>query len=274
MDKYPRHALACLLLLSLIPPAFAGPWPAKPGEAKLLVSHLGESAQDRPFAAGRTRNAASVDTDFSKLHLEYGLTSKLTFEAVAEHVVQEKGHVTDRQDHIKMGLILNAPKLETGLLPPYFYRGLKKLMPAQKISREKRAGLRASALARHTEFDTKRDDNHGYETELALADKISIGRFTLLQNIETGKTRMEKVDWRRSLYRLELGWGHRLTLGKETYFFDDRSSRSNFAALTHLETLSWHWPERNIRLKLSHGDKRQTGFVKADVAALEFEIRF
>lgn len=260
------------MLLSMIPPALAGPWPAKPGETKLLVSHLGESAHDRPFAAGRTRNAASVDTDFSKLNLEYRLTPKLTFEALAEHVVQEKGHVTDRQDHVKMGLILNAPKLETGLLPPYLYRGLKKLLPAQKISREKRAGLRASVLARHTEFDTKRYDNHGYETELALADRISIGRFTFVQNIETGKTRMDELDWRRSLYRLELGWNHRFTLGKETYFFDDHGS--GFAALTHLETLSWYMPQHNIRVKFSHGDKRQSGFIKANVMAVEFEIRF
>ena len=274
MDKYPHHALLCLMLLSTISPALAGPWPAKPGETKLLVNRLHETAQSRPFVAGRLRDAASVDTDFSKLHLEYGLTPKLTFEAIAEHVSLDKGRVTDRQNHVKLGLVVNTPSLATGLLPPYFYRGLKKLMPAQKIAREKRAGLRASALARHTQFDTKRDANHGYETELALADKISIGRFTLLQNIETGKSRMEKVDWRHSLYRLELGWNHRLTFGKETYFFDDRSSRSNFAALTHLETVSWHWPERNMRVKFSHGDKRQSGFIKSDVAAVEFEIRF
>lgn len=272
MDRLPRCTLTSLLLLSIIPPALAGPWPAKPGETKLLINRLYETAQNRPFVAGRPHNAATVDTDFSKLHLEYGLTPKLTFEAIAEHVTQDKGRVTDRQSETKLGIILNAPFLETGLLPPYFYRGLRKLMPRQRISREKRTGLRASALARHTEFDTRRDANHGYETELALADKISIGRFTFLQNIETGKSRMEDVDWRHSLYRLELGWHHRLTLGKETYFFDDRSS--GFAALTHLETVSWHWPERNMRVKFSHGDKRQSGFIKSNVAAIEFEIRF
>lgn len=272
MDRLSRCAPACFLLLNLTPSALAGPWPAGPGETKLLLNRLHETAQNRPFVAGQTRNAASVDTDFSKLHLEYGLTPKLTVEAVAEHVTQDKGRVTDRQNHLKLGLIIDAPSLATGLLPPYVFRGLKKLLPAQKIAREKRAGLRASTLARHTEFDTQRDANHGYETELALADKISIGRFTLLQNVETGKTRMEDIDWRHSLYRLELGWNHRLTLGKETYFFDDRSS--GFAALTHLETLSWHMPEHNMRVKFSYGDKRQTGFVKSDVAAVDFEIRF
>ena len=272
MDIYPHYALACLLLLSTTPPVLAGSWPANPGETKLLVDRLHETAQIRPFVAGQTREAAAVDTDFSKLHLEYGLTPKLTLQAIAEHVSREKGRVTDRQDRLRLGLIVNTPSLATGLLPPYLYRGLKKLMPRQKISREKRAGLRAAAIARHTEFDTKRDANHGYKTELVLADKISIGRFTLLQNIETGKIRMDDVDWRHSLYRLELGWGRRLTLGKETYFFDDRSS--GFAALRHLETLSWHWPEHNLRVKFSHGDKRQSCFIKSDVAALEFEIRF
>ena len=272
MDRLPRCTLTGLLLLSIIPPALAGPWPAKTGETKLLINRMHETAQSRPLVAGRPRNAAMVDTDFSKLHLEYGLTPKLTFAAIAEHIEQDKGRVTDRQSHLKLGLIVNAPSLATGLLPPYFYRGLRKLMPRQKISREKRAGLRASAFARHTIFDTKRNANHGYETELALADKISIGRFTFLQNIETSKSRMEDIDWRHSLYRAQLGWNHRLTFGKETYFFDDRSS--GFAALTHLETVSWHWPKRNMRVKFSLGDKRQSGFIKSDVAAIEFEIRF
>lgn len=252
--------------------ALAGPWPAMPGEAKLLFNRHAETAQNRPFTAGQIREAASVDTGFNKLHLEYGLTPKLTMEAVVEHATQEKGHVTDRQNLAKLGLIFNAPRLETSLLPPYLYRGLRKLMPKQKIKREKRAGVRVSALTRQTKFDRRRDTNNGYETELALADKISIGRFTFLQNIETGKTRMDGIDWRHQLYRLELGWAQRLTLGKETYFFDDRSS--GFAALTHVETLSWHWPEKNLRLKLSHGDKRQSGFIKSDVAGLEIEFRF
>ena len=205
MDRLPRCAPFYLILLGMIPSALAEPGPTKPGEIKLLVNRLNETAQSRPFVAGQIREAAAVDMDFSKLHLEYGLAPKLKFQASAEHVTQDTGRVTDRQDYVKLGLIVTTPPLAKGLLPPYFYRGLKKLIPAQKISREKRAGLRASVLARHTEFDTKRDANHGYETELVLVDKINIGRFSFLQNIETGKSRMEDVDWEHSLHRLEFG---------------------------------------------------------------------
>lgn len=250
----------------------AGAWLPSPGETKLIYNLLSETAPDRPLVRGRVREPVQAETVFDKLLLEYGLSDTLAVQAIATQGRRGRGALNNKDRLIKFGFLVDVPQLRTGLLPPLLFQGMRALLPDTAIRHDKRASFGVAALAGQTRFNNRREARNGHDTELALADKISFGRFSVLQNIENTRTIMENIEWQQSLYRFELAWDNRLSLGTEAYFFDDRNS--SFAALTHIKTLGWHMPRRNMRVKLSHGNKRQTGFVKSDITALEIEFRF
>ncbi len=250
----------------------AGAWLPPQGQTKVIYNLSSETAPDRPLVRGRVRDPRPAETVFDGLLLEYGLSDTLAVQAAAMQGRRERGALSNKERLIKFGFIMSVPQLHTGLLPPFLFQGITKLFPDTPIHRDKRVSFGVAALTGQTRFNNRREARDGHDTELALADKISFGRVSVLQNIETTRTKMENINREQSLYRFELGWNNRFSLGTETYFFNDRNSA--FAALTHIRTLGWHLPQRNMRMKLSHGDKRQTGFVKSDVTALEIEFRF
>lgn len=209
---------------------------------------------------------------FNKLHLEHGLHHRLSFETIIEHGRRENGRRRSDDHMARFGLVADAAYLKTGLLPPYLYRGVKKLFPKFRYRRVKAASVGAALVLRATDFDNQRDRQYGRYESVALGDKIHIGGVSILQTVETGKTRMDAIEWRQKLYRFELGWRDRLAFGSEAHFFEDRGS--SYAALSHLRTLSWRWPDTQARVKLMVGSKRETGFVQSDVGVVEFEILF
>lgn len=177
------------------------------------------------------------------------------------------------KDHIgKVGMRIDAPYLESGLLPPYLFRAIEKLFPKRSFRREKAASLGVAMVFRQTDFDFRRDRNSGRHQSLSLSDKVYLGPVSILQNLETGKTHMENVDWRQSLYRFELGWRDRISIGTEAQLFEDR--RSRYAALSHLRTLIWRWPDKRARVKLMVGTKRETSFAQSNIGVIELEWRF
>ena len=252
--------------------AKAGAWLPHAGNGKIILTHYDETAMNRNFVNLIARQSGDTQTDYHKLSLEYGLSHKLTLLAHLDQNKRHQANYTYSDRHLKIGLMTDAPFLKTGLLPPYAFKALQKLLPRVKTRREKKASLAWSATLRHTNFGNGRDTNRGRVADLALADKVHFGRFSVSQTLETANTRAQGVDWAQSLYRFEIGWAERWHIGSEAHFFDDK--RHHYAALSHFVTASHCWPERAVRLKLLSGQKRETGFARADVMAVEIEFGF
>ena len=264
--------LFIFILFAMATPVDAGPWLSRKGDTKLIYNHWHEDAPDRPIVAARRQAVGTATIRFNKLHLEHGLRDNLSLEVIVEHGARKRGLLENEERLGRVGVLVDAPYLKSGLLPPFVFRGIKKLLPNLRYRRDKAAGIGLAVMMRDTDFDNRRDRHYGRFESLALGDKIHIGSFSILQSVETGKTRLDGIDWRQNLYRFELGWRDRISLGTEAHYFEDR--RSNYAALSHLTTLSWRWPGKQARIKLMVGSKRETNFKQADIGVLEFELTF
>lgn len=271
-----RRLFLCLILPLLISlgdtPAFGAAWLVPQGDTKLLINRLQETAPNLNPNGGPIVHLGAARKELNKVHIEYGVHDAITLDAIAEHAQDHLGSDKNSATFMRVGGRIRARHLETGLLPPYLYKGLQKLFPKTRSTRQKRATIGLGLVGRQTDFNNRRGTAHGHHWHIALADKVSLGPIYFLQTVENGKTEMSGIDWRHSLYRFEIGWRHGLAFGTQAQFFDDENT--GFAALTHLHTASWSWPDKQIKLTGSYGSKRQTGFIKSDVVALELEVTF
>lgn len=271
-----RRTLICLILPLLVglpeTPAFGAAWPMPQGGTKLLINRLHETAPNFITHLGAVERLGEARKELSKAHIEYGLSDAITLEAIAEHSQDHIANDKNSATLLRFGGRIRARHLETGLLPPYLFKGLQKIFPKAHSERQKRASLSFGLVGRQTDFNNRRDMNHGHHWQIALADKVSLGPVFFLQSVENGETHMSGLDWTHSQYRFEIDWRHYFAIGTQVQFFDDENT--GFAALTHLQTASWSWPRKQIKLKWSYGSKRQSGFIKSDVMALELEVKF
>ena len=202
---------------------------------------------------------------YQSLLLEYGLSDKYALIAKAgrQKARLPQGH--RRNDENRLGLMFNTPALASGLLPPFVYQLAKAALPFKDMTREKRASM---TLGLQDEADI-------YAATLALADKISIGRFHIGQEIELEQIRGGSRFSRNWLYRFNLGFGP-VSLGSEALNYVDY--RSPYSALTHSYFAEWSPKRRALKFRLKDGTSRSplgnAGVQKNDYAVLEIEWRF
>ena len=87
--------------------------------------------------------------------------------------------------------MFDTPALASGLLPPFVYQLAKAALPFKDMTREKRASMTLGL----------QDEAAIYMATLALADKISIGRFHIGQELELDQIRGGGRFSRNWLYR-------------------------------------------------------------------------
>jgi len=199
------------------------------------------------------------------LLLEYGLSDK--FALAAKHGQQKaalpQGH--RRHEETRLGIMFYTPALASGLLPPFTYRLAKAALPFKNISREKRASIMLGL----------QDDDDVYAATLAMADKISVGRFHFGQEIELDQIYGGGRFARNWLYRFTLGFGP-LTLGNEAVNHVDY--RAPYASLTHSYYGQWSPRGRAWHIRLKDGTSRaplgNAGVQKNDYLVLEIQIDF
>jgi hypothetical protein len=202
---------------------------------------------------------------YQSLLLEYGLSDKFALAVKHGRQMRKQPSGTDYQDDSRLGLMFDTPALASGLLPPFTYRLAKAALPFKNISREKRATMTLGF----------QDDDDIYAATLAMADKISIGRFHIGQEIELDQIRGGGRFSRNWLYRFTLGFGP-LTLGSEAVNFVDY--RSSYASLTHSYYGQWSPRGRAWHIRLKDGTSRaplgNAGVQKNDYLVLEMQIDF
>ena len=202
---------------------------------------------------------------YQSLLLEYGLSDKYALIAKAgrQKARLPQGH--RRNDEKRLGLMFNTPALASGLLPPFVYQLAKAALPLKDMTREKRASMTLGL----------QDEAAIYMATLALADKISIGRFHIGQELE--------LDQIRGGGRFSRNWLYRFTVGFSAVTFGSKASnyvdyRSPYAALSHSYYGQWSPHGRAWRIRVKDGTSRaplgNVGAQKNDYAVLEIEWRF
>ena len=133
---------------------------------------------------------------YQSLLLEHGLSRRIT---ILAKLTEQKTRETGRQNQSQNGqlaLQIDAPKLATGLLPPFVFSALETLFPKLDWQREKIASLRGG-------LDWQSSPRHqsGYHVGISLADKITLGRVSVLQEVEFSQTRLSRESHVNGQYR-------------------------------------------------------------------------
>lgn len=258
------RALTGLLFIIFAPyqTALAGAWVASKNQGKLIINHI-EQKQD-PANVMHFRHKEVNQS----LLVEYGLNG--TFGIAAKRGRQENTlpQGTNRFNETRFGIMLNAPRMATGLLPPYLYRAVRSFIPVNHIKREKRASLTFGWY----------DDGNQYWSALAQGDRVSIGPFRMTQEVEFDRVRGKGRDWRNWLYRFTLGFDA-VDIGTEAHHFIDY--RGTYQALSHSYYLQWRANSpalKNWQMRLKSGTRRaplgRLGVQKNQTLTIEFERAF
>ena len=250
---------ALSFLCSLGTFAHAGAWVPEKGSGKLIANRIEQKQARENIAHFRQQEI------YQSLLLEYGLSDKFALIAKAgrQKARIPQGHRLYRESHL--GVMFDTPALAAGLLPPYAFQLAKAALPSKDIRSEKRASM---TLGLQDEVDI-------YAATLALADKISIGRFHIGQEVELDQTRGGGRFARNWLYRFTLGFGA-VTIGSEAVNYVDY--RSGYGALSHSYYGQYSPHGRAWRIRVKDGTSRaplgNLGVQKNDYAVLEIEWRF
>lgn len=184
-----------LLIFALPTPLFAGAWVVDEGKGKLNFSHF---TYRHDLQILRTARKTTLRDDFSGLLIEYGLTDKASearFRAASSRNETQEG---------RFGIMLDAPYLATGLLPPFDFPLARTALPAMRLTREKRASLHIGHLSRGTNGGKPKS---GRFAVIASADKISSGVWHMMQEIELGETQRGRTVEHDGMYRFSIGRG-------------------------------------------------------------------
>jgi hypothetical protein len=247
------------LLCSMFSTAHGGAWVPEKDSGKVIANRIEQKQAQENVDQFRHREK------YQSLLLEYGLSDKFALAVKHGRQMRKQPNGTDYQDDSRLGIMFDTPALASGLLPPFIYRLAKATLPFKKMSREKRASM---TLGLQDEVDIQ-------TATLAMADKISIGRFHIGQEIELDQIRGGGRFSRNWLYRFTLGFGP-LTLGSEAANFVDY--RSSYASLTHSYYGQWSPRGRAWHIRLKDGTSRaplgNAGVQKNDYLVLEMQIDF
>lgn len=247
------------LLCSMFSTAHGGAWVPEKDSGKVIANRIEQKQARENVDQFRHQET------YQSLLLEYGLRDKfaLTAKRGQQEARQPQGH--RRDDETRLGIMFDTPALASGLLPPFFYRLAKAALPFKKMSREKRASM---TLGLQGEVDIQ-------TATLAMADKISIGRFHIGQEIELDQTRGDGRFARNWLYRFTIGYDA-ITLGSEAVNYVDY--RAPYASLTHSYYGQWSPRGGAWHIRLKDGTSRaplgNAGVQKNDYLVLEMQIDF
>ena len=200
--------------LALLTAAQAGAWLQPHGETAVSITHFTLSERNRLPRIGRdvARKRQGWETQ-----IDYGWRENATLSAT---IYRENRHfdggLETRQELEEIALTTRIRWAEYGLLPPYFYRLLKKLDRRDKLHRQRRTSLQLH-LDRYDDGTRSRNGRGG---QVSAADKLSYGRFIMIQEARYNLTRRAGTDWRDTSYRTQFGWNERFWLGYETGHFD------------------------------------------------------
>lgn len=247
------------LLCSAFSAAHAGAWLPEKDSGKLIANRIEQTQAKDNIANFRHKET------YQSLLLEYGLSDKFAFTAKSGW---QKAHLPQGRRHYeesRLGVMLDTPMLASGLLPPFVYQLAKAALPFEDMNREKRATMTLGL----------QDASDIYTGTLALADKISIGRFHIGQEVELDQTRGGGRFSRSWLYRFTLGYGA-ITIGSEAVNFIDY--HAPYASLLHTAYGQWSPRRRNWQIRLKDGTKRaplgNVGVQKNEYWVVEVQIDF
>ena len=269
MTENKKTKLICLFYLLSSATAQAGAWVLPMDETKLSLNH---STHEQHIVFPAIAGSFPLRDENTSLLMEHGLRDAYSVTAKLDYGTYSIAGQKSITQSAQIGLLVDAPKLATGLLPPFSYRVLKKLLPEDGIYRDRRASLGFGPLWRET--DKWRSGTH---VTLAMADKIGFRRFHVTQEIEFSDIRLGKIKQRHGQYRFSLGFGN-WQAGSQTNQFED--STSGYVSLSHLYQLTWYTPDRDIEIILSRGHRRISQisagamFHRGRLITLEFQRRF
>ena len=181
--------------------AYGGSWVADKGQTKINFSHFNHQNNLHLPNVGVKQK---LHDQYSGVLLEYGATKALTLSAKTSHSRLQSGPRSTRiaNNETQLGLMFNASKLASRLLPPYFFRLTKSTFPRLKLHREKRASLHIGSAWR----DDAQNGKASRFTTIAMADKVSAGNFHLMQEVESRETRHTYGRARYGHYRFSFGY--------------------------------------------------------------------
>ena len=254
-----RLATAFILVFGFLSCAHAGAWLPEKDHSKLIANHIEHKQATKNIVHFRHREI------YRSLLLEYGLSDNFALTAKTGRQKSRLPQGQRRNEENRLGIMFDTKALATGLLPPFVYQLAKAALPFKDMTREKRASMTLGL----------QDDADIYAATLALADKISIGRFHIGQEIELDQIRGDGRFARNWLYRFNLGFGP-VSLGSEALNYVDY--RSPYAALTHSYYAEWSPNGRAFKFRLKDGTSRaplgNAGVQKNDYTVLEIEWQF
>ena len=255
-----RHlASAFILVFGFSSSAHAGAWVVGKDTGKLIANRISRQQATENVVDFRHREI------YRSLLLEYGLSDNFALTAKRGQQTARLPQGRRRNQENRLGLMFNTPALASGLLPPFVYQLAKAALPFKDMTREKRASMTLGL----------QDEAAIYMATLALADKISIGRFHIGQEIELDQIRGGGRFSRNWLYRFTLGFGA-VSLGSEAVKYVDY--RSPYAALSHSYYGQYSPHGRAWRIRVKDGTSRaplgNLGVQKNDYLVLEMQIDF
>ena len=262
-----RFCLALICCTSaLVCDAFSGAWLPEEGVTKLIANRIEQKQKKH-----NVQNFRHSET-YQSLLLEYGATENIALTIKFAEQNRAEPQIRHTNEASRIGLMLNTPLLASGLLPPFTYRLAKAALPFKNIQRDKRASL---TLGR----GYKADENSGDDWDenwavLALADRISINRFHITQEVELDQILGNGRHAGSWLYRFSLGLGA-VSLGTEAQHYTDYANP--YQALAHSYHLQFAPPTKIWKLRLKAGDRRAPmagKMQKNDYAVLEWKLKF
>jgi len=247
------------LLLSVPQGAFAGAWLPPKHDGKLIATGIEQTQKKQNIEHFSHRET------YRSLLLEYGLSDGIGPAVKSGEQKRALPQGNKKSSEARLGLLIDTPGLATGLLPPFSYRLAKAALPFKNIDRQKRAAMTLG-------LDNDVDESW---TALAFADRITINKFRMTQEVEFDRIRSTGRDWRTWLYRFSLGYD-RIDIGSEATYFKDYAG--GYHALAHSGFAQWTPPAHGFQLRVKYGERRppmgQLSIQKNDYLTLEIEFNF
>ena len=265
-----RFAVFYLALYLVASKASAGAWVLPMGETK-ASAQFSERSQRLHFPLAPARGYTLRETHTSLL-LEHGLSQSVTLVGkLSQQRFSEALRVRETQTS-QMDLQVAAPKLAAGLLPPYVFLSLKKLFPKTQWRREKVASVRAGI-----DWQSGKPDQSGY-LSVSLADKVSAGRLSVLQEVEFSESRLSREHHVNGQYRFSIQRGN-WQIGSQAEQFENQTT--GYLSLKHSLRLTWKPEPDAYEITLGRGHTRVnnrhrplTQFQRGQQWTLEFQQNF
>jgi hypothetical protein len=266
-----RVVVFYLLASCLASPVWAGAWMVPEGDSKATLQY-GERKQPLHYPLAPEGDYMLRET-YQSLLLEHGLSRRIT---ILAKLTEQKTRETGRQNQSQNGqlaLQIDAPKLATGLLPPFVFSALETLFPKLDWQREKIASLRGG-------LDWQSSPRHqsGYHVGISLADKITLGRVSVLQEVEFSQTRLSRESHVNGQYRFSILRGD-WQIGSQAEQFENETT--GYLSLKHSSRLTWKPQLADFEITLGRGHSRVNNrqqplarFLTGQQWTLEFQQKF